>query len=64
MVKTDYITWGGAESKNFGVPNFIEIYVMGSLKIAFVLNLVPKTPPDLEFENSEIVKEVKFSTDS
>ena len=35
---------------------------MGSPKITFVLNLVSKTPPDGEFENSEIVKEIKFST--
>ena len=34
---------------------------MGSPKITFVLNLVSKTPPDGEFENSEIVKEIKFS---
>ena len=53
---------GGAKSKIFRVPNFIEIYVMRSLKIAFDLNLVPKTHPDLEFEKSEIIKKVKFST--
>ena len=35
---------------------------MGSPKITFVSNLVSKTPPDGEFENSEIVKEIKFST--
>ena len=34
---------------------------MGSPKITFILNLVSKTPPDGEFENSEIVKEIKFS---
>ena len=36
---------------------------MRSPKITFVLNLVstPPPPPDGEFENSEIVKEIKFS---
>jgi len=30
-------------------------------KITLVLKLVSKTPPDEEFENFRIVKEVKFS---
>ena len=35
---------------------------MGSPKITFVSNLVSKTPPDEEFENSEFIKEIQFST--
>ena len=35
---------------------------MRSPKITFISNLVSKTPPDGEFENSEIVKEIQFST--
>ena len=31
-------------------------------KITLVLKLVSKNPPDGEFENSEIVKEIIFST--
>ena len=42
-------------------PAFIIIWVIWSPKIALVLKSVPKTLPYGEFEDSKIVKEMKFS---
>ena len=52
---------GGANSNFFEYPTFIVIWDIGSPKITFVLKSVSKTPPYGEFENGEIVKEIKIS---
>ena len=52
---------GGADLSFIEYPTFIVIWVIGSPKITFVLKSISKTPPYGEFQNGEIVKEIKIS---
>ena len=52
---------GGCRFENFRVPKFYYYISYGKPKNNFRFEFGFKNPPDGEFENSEIVKEIKFS---